>query len=120
MINLFFIAGLKCKSALFRHEVAYVLGQIQHDACVKQLTENLEDEQENPMVRHECAEALGSIATEECMNILKNYIHDKERVVKESIVVALDMCDYENSDSFQYADTMAKLKQGEGLTDSWP
>ena len=82
------------------------------------MTENLEDEQENPMVRHECAEALGSIATEECMNILKNYLHDKERVVKESIVVALDMCDYENSDSFQYADTMAKLKQGEGLMDS--
>ena len=110
--------GLKCKSALFRHEIAYVLGQIQHDACVAQLTENLEDVHESPMVRHECAEALGSIATEECMNILKNYLHDNERVVKESCVVALDMCEYENSDDFQYADTMAKLKQGEGLLDS--
>lgn len=104
--------GLKCSSALFRHEIAYVLGQMQHDACVDQLTANLTDPQENPMVRHECAEALGSIATEECLKILEGYLHDKERVVKESCVVALDMCEYENSDNFQYADTMAKIKQG--------
>ncbi|XP_045158721.2 deoxyhypusine hydroxylase-like [Mercenaria mercenaria] len=107
--------GLKCKSALFRHEIAYVLGQIQHDACVNQLSNNLKDPQENPMVRHECAEALGSIATDECMKILEEYLHDKERVVKESCVVALDMCEYENSENFQYADTMAKLKQGDHL-----
>lgn len=110
--------GLKCSSALFRHEIAYVLGQIQHDACIQQLVTNLKDPQENPMVRHECAEALGSIATEECMKILEDYLHDKERVVKESCVVALDMCEYENSDNFQYADTMAKLKQGENLMNS--
>lgn len=111
-------AGLRCRSALFRHEIAYVLGQIQHDACVKQLTENLQDKNENPMVRHECAEALGSIATEECRNILRNYLEDKERVVKESCVVALDMYEYENSDDFQYANTLAKLKQGDGINDS--
>lgn len=52
------------------------------------------------------------------MKILEDYLHDKERVVKESCVVALDMCDYENSDSFQYADTMARLKQGENLINS--
>jgi len=54
-------SGLKCSSALFRHEIAYVLGQIQHEACVKQLTENLQDTRESPMVRHECAEALGKL-----------------------------------------------------------
>lgn len=59
ILDLNCFTGLKCKSALFRHEIAYVLGQIQHDACVKQLTDNLKDPQENPMVRHECAEALG-------------------------------------------------------------
>ena len=57
----------------------------------------------------------GSIATEECMKILEEYVGDKERVVRESCEVALDMCEYENSDNFQYADTMAKLKQGENL-----
>ncbi|KAK7488498.1 hypothetical protein BaRGS_00020283 [Batillaria attramentaria] len=102
-------AGLKCKSALFRHEIAYVLGQIQSDACVSQLTDNLMDSQENPMVRHECAEALGAIATEESMKILQKYLQDSERVVRESCIVALDMSEYENSGQFQYADTLQKL-----------
>jgi deoxyhypusine monooxygenase len=60
-----------------------------------ELKENLCDEKENPLVRHECAEALGAIATEECTNILEQYLKDKERVVKESCIVALDMCEYE-------------------------
>ena len=61
------------------------------------------------MVRHECAEALGAIATEECTRILADYLCDKERVVKESCIVALDMSEYENSGQFQYADGLTKL-----------
>ena len=95
--------GLKCKSALFRHEIAYVLGQIQSPITVSALKENLEDESENHMVRHECAEALGSIATKECTQILSKYLNDKEVVVKESCEVALDITDYEQSNDFQYA-----------------
>ena len=60
----------------------------------------------------------GSIATDDCMKVLEDYLQDKERVVKESCVVALDMCEYENSEDFQYADTLAKLKQGENLLTS--
>lgn len=105
----FFNAGLKCSSALFRHEIAYVLGQIQSDACVDELKCNLQDMEENPMVRHECAEALGSIATPECTRILENYLKDEERVVKESCIVALDISEYENSAQFQYADGLAKV-----------
>lgn len=101
--------GLKCSSALFRHEIAYVLGQMQHSACIQELKGNLCDEKENPMVRHECAEALGAIATEECTNILEQYLKDKERVVKESCIVALDMCEYEHSNEFQYADSLSKV-----------
>lgn len=101
--------GLKCSSALFRHEIAYVLGQIQSDACVDELKCNLQDKEENPMVRHECAEALGSIATPECTRILENYLKDEERVVKESCIVALDISEYENSAQFQYADGLAKM-----------
>lgn len=109
-------AGLKCKSALFRHEIAYVLGQIQSDACVSELYHNLMDDQENPMVRHECAEALGAIATEESMEMLKKYLQDSERVVRESCIVALDMSEYENSGQFQYADTLQKLSRvGNGV-----
>lgn len=96
-------AGLKGSSALFRHEVAFVLGQLQHEVSVPFLAESLRDEAENEMVRHECAEALGAIATDECTKILKEYLTDSKRVVKESCEVALDMCEYENSPEFQYA-----------------
>ncbi|XP_058824317.1 deoxyhypusine hydroxylase [Topomyia yanbarensis] len=101
--------GLKGKSALFRHEVAFVLGQLQEECSVPFLAENLRDEEENEMVRHECAEALGAIATEECTEILNQYLDDEKRVVKESCEVALDMCEYENSPEFQYADTLGKV-----------
>lgn len=106
--------GLKCSSALFRHEIAYVLGQMQNDACISQLSESLRNNDENPMVRHECAEALGSIATEDSMKILEEYQKDKERVVRESCVVALDISEYEQSGQFQYADSLAKIKQKAG------
>ena len=82
---------------------------MQHDAATPQLTANLEDISENYMVRHECAEALGAIATDECMEVLSKFASDPERVVRESCEVALDMCDYENSNQFQYADTLAQV-----------
>lgn len=103
--------GLKCSSALFRHEIAYVLGQMQHEAAIPQLIENLEDLKENPMVRHECAEALGSIAKDQCLAALEKYSMDQERVVKESCVVALDMYNYEQGSEFQYADSLVKVNE---------
>lgn len=103
--------GLKCRSALFRHEIAYVLGQMQHEAAIPQLIENLEDLKESAMVRHECAEALGSIAKDQCLTALEKYSEDQERVVKESCVVALDMFNYEQSKDFQYADSLVKMKE---------
>ena len=59
------------KSALLKHEVAYVLGQMQDAHATARLKAVLEDPAENPMVRHEAAEAMGSIATAECMEMLK-------------------------------------------------
>jgi len=70
---------------------------------------SLEDPAENEMVRHEAAEALGSIATPECVSALEKYLKDDKRVVRESCEVALDMCEYENSPEFQYADTLLKV-----------
>uniref|UniRef100_G3NBC6 Deoxyhypusine hydroxylase n=1 Tax=Gasterosteus aculeatus TaxID=69293 RepID=G3NBC6_GASAC len=96
--------GLQCSSALFRHEIGYVLGQIQHPAAVPALCAALERSGENPMVRHEAAEALGSIGKEECLAVLQQYLGDGERIVKESCEVALDMLEYENTEQFQYAD----------------
>lgn len=101
--------ALKCGSALFRHEIAFVLGQLQDDLSVPHLTASLEDPTENEMVRHECAEALGAIANPDCFTILQKYLDDEKRVVRESCVIALDMCEYENSPEFQYANTLAKV-----------
>ena len=101
--------GLRCTSALFRHEIAYVLGQMQHEGAIKALEESLSNQAENPMVRHECAEALGAIAKQDCLEILKTYVRDQERVVNESCKVALDMYEHEVSGQFQYADTLQKI-----------
>lgn len=102
--------GLQCSSALFRHEIAYVLGQMQHPAAVPALCAALKQSDESPMVRHEAAEALGSIGKEECLAVLQLYRADVEQVVKESCEVALDMLEYENSDQFQYADGLVRLQ----------
>ncbi|XP_015904082.1 deoxyhypusine hydroxylase [Parasteatoda tepidariorum] len=98
--------GLECGSPLFRHEVAFVLGQMQNAATVEQLTKVLQNVEEHEMVRHECAEALGAIATEKCMEALITYLVDDKRVVRESCEVAVDMCEYENSVEFQYANAL--------------
>ncbi|XP_062815702.1 deoxyhypusine hydroxylase [Anolis carolinensis] len=103
--------GLCCGSALFRHEVAYVLGQAGHEAAVPRLSWSLGRPGESPMVRHECAEALGAIAKPSCLDTLREHASDPERVVRESCQVALDMYEHENNPKeFQYADGLAKLK----------
>lgn len=83
-------------SALLRHEVAYVLGQMQHPACVEALEESLRRKNEHEMVRHESAEALGAIdgRWDEVEAILKEFCSDENVVVRESCFVALDAADY--------------------------
>ncbi|XP_075265634.1 deoxyhypusine hydroxylase-like [Convolutriloba macropyga] len=85
--------GFGASSALFRHEVAYVLGQMQNESSIKALSDVLANTNEESMVRHECAEALGSIASEhpEVTETLKLYLNDPDRVVKESCEVALEI-----------------------------
>ena len=89
--------GLEDPSALFRHEVAYVLGQLQNPLAIDRLHARLMIPSEAGMVRHECAEALGSIADDRCMAILRGYLDDPEPVVRESCQVALDICAFERS-----------------------
>jgi deoxyhypusine monooxygenase len=52
--------GLNDASALFRHEIGYVFGQLQHPAAVDALVVTLGRKGEHEMVRHEAAEALGN------------------------------------------------------------
>eukprot|EP00163_Fabomonas_tropica_P017779 TRINITY_DN3152_c0_g1_i12.p1 TRINITY_DN3152_c0_g1~~TRINITY_DN3152_c0_g1_i12.p1 ORF type:complete len:147 (+),score=25.27 TRINITY_DN3152_c0_g1_i12:173-613(+) len=58
-------------SALLRHEVAYVLGQMQLTSAIPKLNQVLENEKEDGMVRHEAAEALGAIGEEQSIEILE-------------------------------------------------
>ncbi|EGS21375.1 uncharacterized protein CTHT_0032300 [Thermochaetoides thermophila DSM 1495] len=96
--------GLSDKSALFRHEIAFVFGQLAHPASIPALTATLSNPNEAGMVRHEAAEALGSLGDEEGVEeILKKFLHDKEAVVRESVIVALDMAEYEKSNETEYA-----------------
>jgi len=91
-------------SALLKHEIAFVLGQLQHSAAVPSLLKVIEKTSESAMVRHEAAEALGAIAADIALPILQKYAKDEEPIVSESCIVALDVHEYFNSDQFQYAD----------------
>jgi deoxyhypusine monooxygenase len=53
--------GLQDPSALFRHEIAFVFGQLSHPASIPALVSALSNNNEASMVRHEAAEALGSL-----------------------------------------------------------
>lgn len=102
------VSGFQDSSILFKHEIAYVLGQMQHLHAVPALERKLREQDESPMVRHECAEALGAIASDECVDLLRDFCKDSERVVSESCEVALDMLAYEKGEDFQYANMVSK------------
>lgn len=96
--------GFADSSALFRHEIAFVFGQLSHPASIPALTAALSDENEASMVRHEAAEALGSLGEEDGVeDILKRFLQDKEKIVRESVIVALDMAEYERAGDAEYA-----------------
>ncbi|EEF41437.1 deoxyhypusine hydroxylase [Ricinus communis] len=97
------VESLGAKSALLKHEVAYVLGQLQNKAASAALSRILRDVNEHPMVRHEAAEALGSIADEQSISLLEEFSKDSEPIVSQSCEVALSMLEYERSGkSFEY------------------
>lgn len=52
------------ESALFRHEVCFVLGQLQKAVSVHKLADRLADPTEHVMVRHEAALSLGSVGAD--------------------------------------------------------
>jgi deoxyhypusine monooxygenase len=59
------------------------------------------------MVRHEAAEAAGAVLDdlERSQALLREFVDDKNRVVAESCIVALDIADYWADDAqLHYAD----------------
>ena len=95
-------AAYSSKSALLKHEIAYVMGQMQDTAAVPYLIDRLEDRNEDLMVRHEAAEALGAIGDRTAISILKKFVDDPEPVISESCEVAMDLLNYVSSKSLNY------------------
>ena len=97
-------SGFKDPSALFRHEIAFVFGQLSHPASIPSLTETLGNKSEVSIVRHEAAEALGSLGDEDGVeDTLRSFLHDPEQVVRDSVIVALDMAEFEKNGEKEYA-----------------
>jgi len=95
-------AAFGSASALLKHEIAYVLGQMQDDHAVPHLIERLEDLDEDVMVRHEAAEALGAIGNRSAMVTLEKFVNDEEIVVAESCEVAIDLLNWVSSKRLDY------------------
>ena len=97
-------AAFASKSALLKHEIAYVLGQMQDSHAVPHLIDRLADADEDVMVRHEAAEALGAIGDRTALSVLEEYVNDDEVVVAESCEVALDLLEWVASKRLDYAE----------------
>ena len=93
--------GFSSQSALLRHEIAYVLGQMQNTAALPTLIERLEDDDEHVMVRHEAAEAMGAIGDRRVIPTLQKFVDDPLPEVAESCVVALDLLAWVDGSEFE-------------------
>ena len=96
--------GFFSDSALLRHEVAYVLGQMQNKVAIPKLIEVLSDEQEHVMVRHEAAEALGAIGDYSVIPVLQEYLSHELPEISESCEVAIDLLDWTKSKEYDVID----------------
>ena len=93
--------GFNSNSALLKHEIAYVMGQMQNEAAIPHLIERLEDEDEHVMVRHEAAEAIGAIGNISTKPILEKFLDHKLPEISESCEVALGLISHYNEDLFE-------------------
>ncbi|WVN87701.1 deoxyhypusine hydroxylase [Cryptococcus depauperatus CBS 7841] len=125
--------GFSDQSALFRHEIAYIFGQLSSPYSIPSLLRRLKDATEDDMVRHEAAEALGGIASDGVepenpegvledeqlpeggvLAVLREWAikPDAPQVVRESCQVAVDMWEYENStEQFNPLDSLTATKE---------
>jgi len=84
---------------LFKHELAFVLGQLEDPSAVKVY---LEDVREDSIVCHE-------FANFKSLKVFPRFLTDPEPIVQESCLIALDMHQYKKSEEFQYADGVSRV-----------
>lgn len=77
-----------------RHELAYIMGQMQYEESSPILEEILATEGEDILVRHESAEALGAIGCVKFLPLLVQFSHHEAPEVSETCQIAVDMIKY--------------------------
>lgn len=94
-------AAFSSDSALLKHEIAYVLGQMQDPHAVPSLIDRLSDLSEDVMVRHEAAEAIGAIGNISTKPVLEKFLNHELPEISESCEVALGLISHYNKELFE-------------------
>eukprot|EP01017_Pseudomicrothorax_dubius_P014855 TRINITY_DN1736_c0_g1_i1.p1 TRINITY_DN1736_c0_g1~~TRINITY_DN1736_c0_g1_i1.p1 ORF type:complete len:309 (+),score=100.75 TRINITY_DN1736_c0_g1_i1:100-1026(+) len=81
-------------SPLFRHEVAFILGQLapESEAVLDQLRESIYNESEHEIVRHESLMAVSSITKNK--ELIRSFVGHSSKIISDSAEVAVDLMDY--------------------------
>ncbi len=94
---------------LVRHEAAFSLGQMGHQIGIKPLEDATKNDP-SMFVRHEAAIALGVIGSKDAIRTLQVALHDVDKPVVESAVVALSNIEF--MDKLGKNEKFAKLTGG--------
>ncbi len=94
---------------LVRHEAAFSLGQIGYHVGIKPLEDATKNDP-SMFVRHEAAIALGVIGSKDATRTLQEALHDVDKPVVESAVVALSNIEF--MDKLGKNEKFAKLTGG--------
>ena len=105
--------ALNDDSALLKHELAYVLGQIKDTRALPRLEEVLSDEKEHAMVRHEAAEAMGAISSPSALPVLQKYLHDDDISIRETCHLAIHKIELDNSEAGRREQALRELREKE-------
>eukprot|EP00477_Mikrocytos_mackini_P001440 GAHX01001547.1.p1 GENE.GAHX01001547.1~~GAHX01001547.1.p1 ORF type:complete len:312 (-),score=72.70 GAHX01001547.1:2106-3041(-) len=106
------------ESVLIRHEVAYVLGQLEHFPSIDYLFEIADNVNESEVTRHEAVEALSSIIKgnpeliAKYLSKLASYIGDKSKVLSETAILTVyELSEDSDSNEDNNEDTLKKVKK---------
>lgn len=105
--------ALNDDSALLKHELAYVLGQIKDTRALPRLEQVLSDEKEHAMVRHEAAEAMGAISSPSVLPVLQKYLHDDDASIRETCHLAIHKIELDNSEAGRREQALKELREKE-------
>lgn len=76
-------------TSLYRHELAYVLGQMGQQSAIPALVARLRDTTDDVIVRHECGEALGALGDMSVLPVLEELCSDAASEVAETCQLAV-------------------------------